>query len=72
MKIKWYRRNLEISKNRISVNDFKNERTLVAISFNRKQMTLRDWRTLFLFMIMPYSWLDDRSRSWYSGRGARD
>ncbi len=60
MKIRWFDRDFEINKNRINVNNFKKEKILIGTSFNRKQMDFRQWKTLFLYLIMPYSWLNDQ------------
>ena len=60
MKIRWFDRDFEINKNRINVNNFKKEKILIGRSFNRKQMDFRQWKTLLLYLIMPYSWLNDR------------
>ena len=60
MKIRWFGRDFEINKNRINVNNFKKEKILISTSFNRKQMNLKEWRRLLLYLIMPYSWLNNR------------
>lgn len=60
MKIRWFGRDFEINRNRINVDNFKKEKTLIGISFNRKQMDLRQWKRLFLYLVMPYNWLNDR------------
>lgn len=58
MKIRWFGRDFEVNKNRINVNNFKSEKTLIGTSFNRKKMDSRDWKTLFLYLFMPYDWLN--------------
>lgn len=58
MQIRWFGRDFEVNKNRINVNNFKNEKILVGTSFNRKQMDSKDWKTLFLYLFMPYDWLN--------------
>lgn len=60
MKIRWFGRDFEVNKSRIDVDNFENEKMLIGASFNRKQMDLRQWKKLFLYLIMPYSWLNDR------------
>lgn len=59
MKIKWFDRDLEINKNRINVDNFKNEKTLIGMNFNRKQMKFKDYKNLLVCLIMPYRKLDD-------------
>ena len=58
MKIKLIDRTLEINKYRININNFKNEKYLIGASFNRKEMKLKDYKRLLLFIIMPYKWLN--------------
>lgn len=58
MKVRLINRTLEINKHRINVNNFKREQYLIGISFNRKQMKLKDYKKLILFIIMPYSYLN--------------
>lgn len=58
MKIRLVNRTLEINKNRISVNNFKKEITLIGISFNKKYMYFKDYKKLFLYLFMPYKWLN--------------
>ena len=58
MKIRWFGRDFEVNKNRINVNKFKNEKILIGTSFNRKQMDSKDWKELFLYLFMPYDWLN--------------
>lgn len=58
MDIKLIGRTLEIDKNRISVNSFKKENILIGVSYNRKIMKFKDFRDLFLYLIMPYKWLE--------------
>ena len=58
MKIRLINRDLEISKNRINVNNFKNEDCLIGVSFNRKEMRLKDYKKLILYIVMPYKWLN--------------
>lgn len=60
MKIRWFDRDFKITKSRINIDNFKNEKILIGTSFNRKQMDLKQWKTLFLYLVMPYSWLNDR------------
>lgn len=60
MKIRWFDRDFEINKNRINVNNFKGEKVLIGTSFNRKKMDFRQWKNLFLYLVMPYNWLNDR------------
>lgn len=60
MKFRWFDRDFEINKNRINVDNFKNEKILIGTSFNRKQMDFRQWKNLFLYLVMPYNWLNDR------------
>lgn len=60
MKIRWFGRDFEINKNRINVGNFKKEKILIGTSFNRKQMDLKQWKILFLYLVMPYSWLNER------------
>lgn len=60
MKIRWFDRDFEINKNRINVNNFKGEKVLIGTSFNRKKMDFRQWKNLFLYLAMPYNWLNDR------------
>lgn len=58
MKIRLINRDLEINKKRIIVDNFKKENYLIGTSFNRKQMKLKDYKKLILFMVMPYKWLN--------------
>lgn len=58
MKIKLINRTLEINKNRINVDNFKNEECLIGVSFNKKQMNLKDYKKLILYLVMPYKWLN--------------
>lgn len=58
MQIRWFGRDFEVNKNRINVNNFKNEKILIGTSFNRKQMDSKDWKRLFLYLFMPYDWLN--------------
>lgn len=60
MKIRWFGRDFEVNKNRINVDNFENEKMLIGASFNRKQMDLKQWKKLFLCLVMPYSWLNDK------------
>lgn len=60
MKIRLINRNLEINNNRINVNNFKREITLIGISFNKKQMNFKEYIRLFLYLFMPYKWLNRR------------
>ena len=60
MKIKWLDRSFEINKNRINVDGFKKEITLIGVSFNRKEMRLKDYGKLFLYLTMPYKWLNKK------------
>lgn len=60
MKIGWFDRDLEINKNRINVDNFKKEDILIGTSFNIKRMNLKEWWKLFLYLIMPYYWLNKR------------
>lgn len=60
MKIRWFGRDFEINKNRINVDNFKKEKILIGTSFNRKQMDLKQWKNLLLYLVMPYEWLNDR------------
>lgn len=60
MKIRLINRDLEINKNRINVDNFKYEDCLIGTSFNRKQMRIKDYKKLILFMVMPYKWLNKR------------
>lgn len=60
MKIRWFGRDFEINKNRINVNNFKKEKILIGTNFNKKQMDLKQWKKLFLYLVMPYSWLNYR------------
>ena len=60
MKIRWFGRDFEVNKNRINVNNFKKEKILIGISFDRKQMDLKEWKRLFLYLVMPYVWLNEK------------
>lgn len=60
MKIRLINRNLEINNNRINVNNFKREITLIGISFNKKQINFKEYIRLFLYLFMPYKWLNRR------------
>lgn len=60
MKIRWFDRDFEINKDWINVGSFKGEKVLLGTSFNRKKMDFRQWKNLFLYLVMPYNWLNDR------------
>ena len=58
MKFRLINRSFEINKNRININNFRKEDTLIGISFNKKQMNLKDYKKMILYMFMPYEWLN--------------
>lgn len=58
MKLKLINRNFEINKNRININGFKKEDILIGVSFNKKQMKIKDYKKMLLYIFMPYKWLN--------------
>ena len=60
MKFRFLNRDIEINKNRININNFKNEDILIGTSINRKQLTTKDYKKIILFSFMPYKWLNKK------------
>ena len=58
MKIRFLGRTIENNKHRFNIDSFKNEKTLVGVSYRKKDMNLKDIKESFLYCIMPYSWLE--------------
>ena len=58
MKIRLLNRDFEMNKYRINVDNFKKEKTLIGVSFKRSEMNFKKYKKLFLYLFMPYKWLN--------------
>lgn len=60
MKVRFLNRDIEVTKSRINICNFKGEKILIGRSFNKKEMNIKSYKILILMIFMPYDYLNKR------------